>query len=521
MMLIQLKQQSESTGAFTQLAKVNTSSKTAAISIAWLPSQARVIGGYHNGGQEYHVITKSRTIHNQVTVNIYSRDGRNFNLTKQLTIGQVFSDIGNETTAIYLVSQFKDKILIVASDTINPLPTYTLYNLNDKKKWSRVMAQHNAVPSAMTSLTGQSVILFYSKFYATATFQDILDLSTNKTLSNLRREFRTNSQWCACSQELCLGLEFDSMTRLSPSSIAFKDKYVWTFANWPPSSREPILIEKQYPGVSGPIEASFQNGASLYLLKGSEVYIITNGKVSNESMAAILGSDNLDVRAAVSISNDLIIFTGCCWYQRFTQSSQHRFTTDGVTYPLSNFYGLPRDIDSAMLDNENNILVFKDNFYFVIPSQAIVTNQNVTTHPISVFKLFTCANTNFYESLKDTLGISTQQEWLKYASRIRIPAALEEDDLPVTTPRPMASTKVVPASGRWGTPSPLHIVALFVIFLMGVFVVTLFYVKQTQKHKLQASSDITFGTVNSTVSANKSFNVSTTYSQTRSGVNGG
>ncbi|XP_017781282.1 PREDICTED: matrix metalloproteinase-14-like isoform X2 [Nicrophorus vespilloides] len=168
---------------------------------------------------------------------------------------------------------------------------------------------------------------------------------------------------------LCKDSSFDTIFKSAGGEVyVFKGDKYWQLSDDRVMSGYPKLITKGWPGLPGDIDAAFtyKNGKS-YFFKGKQYWRYAGRKVDGDYPKDISTGftgipDNLDA-ATVWSGNGKIYFYKGTKFWRF-DPMQRPPVKSGYPKPISNWEGLPDNLDAAFKDNNGYTYFFKDGAYY-------------------------------------------------------------------------------------------------------------------------------------------------------------
>ncbi|KAI1282097.1 hypothetical protein HDE_13162 [Halotydeus destructor] len=350
-------------------------------------------------------------------------------------LSEIYS-IGDEIQSVNGVISLPNGNLIILHKDKDKL-VYTSFSSTGTKISSEI-SNHTLVPTSMTAISDNIALSFYGQFYSIDKLQDVSSSSWLQDTSNIR----FSARWLSCPVDLCNEVYLDAAANYKGKTMLFKDNYVWTYEDFPESKPSVAKIPEVYNKVAGPLSAAFHDKERLYLIKEKHVTVIQDGRQERKYFTdELFGPHSRHIQAATTVDNEAIIFFGCCHYQRFNLSQTFPFSRLSGLRSLIRFQGLFKDIDAALVDKDDVITLFKDNFRAKFHSEGLKTDiaQQLFIHTAYLDTFYRCED-KIYSSYQNIIGVHNFQSWADYQDKRPKPAVITEQD--ILDSQPSRSTTV-------------------------------------------------------------------------------
>ncbi|KAJ8942861.1 hypothetical protein NQ314_009924 [Rhamnusium bicolor] len=214
-------------------------------------------------------------------------------------------------------------------------------------------------------------------------------------------------------QSLCMDPKFDTIFNSAEGyTYVFKGDKYWRLTEESVAPGYPKLISENWPGLPGNIDAAFtyKNGKT-YFFKGSKYWRYKNRKMDgsypkdiSEGFTGI--PDDLDA-ALVWSGNGKIYFYKGSKFWRF-DPSQRPPVKGTYPKPISNWDGVPDNLNAAFQWTNGYTYFYKDNAYYRFNDRAFAVDVTNPPFPRSTaYWWFGCK-----EAPSGTVGTSESRGWL-------------------------------------------------------------------------------------------------------------
>ena len=169
-------------------------------------------------------------------------------------------------------------------------------------------------------------------------------------------------------EDLCKNSTIDSIITMEDGTYAFKGDKFWKLTEDSVMPGYPRNISNFWRGLPGKIDASFtwSNGKSFFF-KDNKYWRFTNGEMDPSYPRLIKKGfdgipDNVDAAFVWSGNNKIYFFKGSK-YWRFDPNKRPP-VSKGYPKPISNWEGIPDDVDDALQYDNGYTYFFKKGEYF-------------------------------------------------------------------------------------------------------------------------------------------------------------